>query len=178
MRNIRNKSLAIVGALALAPMVFGNSITGTQTLNPRPGPIGKLQVVTPTVTLTHTGTTFSSFTGSEILNFKIRTTISTGSGSITVRGTADFTGSGPKIASGDFTYTCSGATFGTVCSGAQILTTGSQSNVLTVGAGVCVGTGCAGTDPSVVTTNFIVADSPVFKTGAFSATLTYTISGL
>ncbi len=166
-------------AAALAPEIWANSVTATQTLNPQLAPIGKLSVVTTTVTLTHTGTTFSSFTGSDTINYKIRTTLSTGSGTMTVKATSDFSPTnGPRVANGDFTYTCGSPSLGTGCSGTQTLSTTSNTSVLSVGAGQCVGTGCSGTNPSSVTVNFTVTDNPTFKTGSYSSTLTFTISGL
>ena len=165
--------------LAFAPAALANTVTGTQTLNPRPGAIGKLQVVTSSVTLTHTGTTFAAFAAGDTINYKIRTTISTGTGSITVKATSNFTAGGPSVTNGDLTYTCSGATLGTACSGTQTVSTAASTNVVTsVPAGSCTGSGCTGADPNSVSLNLSLVDNPAFQTGSYSATLTFTISGV
>jgi len=165
--------------LAFVPAALSNTVTGTQTLNPRPGAIGKLQVVTSSVTLTHTGTTFAAFAGGDTINYKIRTTISTGTGAITVKATSNFAAGGPSVTNGDLTYTCSGATLGTGCSGSQTVSTAASTNIVTsVPAGSCTGSGCSGADPNSVSLNLSLLDNPAFQTGSYSATLTFTISGV
>ena len=174
-------SAAVILAMLVArvPLALCNTVTGTQTLSVNVSAIGKLSVVQSSISLTHAGTTFADFTGAESVQYKIRTTISTGSASFTVNATADFApANGPSVANSDLKYTCSGASLGTACSGTQTMKTSASTNVLTVGAGQCVGTGCAGPDPSSVTVNLDLVNSPTFQTGSYSATLTFSISAL
>jgi hypothetical protein len=157
----------------------GATATGSQTLNVTLGPKAKLSVVQSSVSLTHTGQIFANFTGTLTIQYKIRTTISTGSSSVTVIAASAFTpATGPSIAAGDLTFTCSAASVGTACSGIQTISTSSQTNVVTVGSGACTGTGCAGADPNSVTLNLNLVDSPVFKIGTYSTSLTFTSSAI
>ena len=133
--------------------------------------------VPATVTLSSSGT-FQNFTGSELVNFKARTT-SSGSATVTVKGSSEFSPvTGPAIANGDLTYTCGSATLGTACSGTQTASTASSTSVVSVGASKCVGTGCAATSPATITLSFTLTNSPAFKTGSYSAQLLYTCSAI
>ncbi len=153
--------------------------TGTQTLNVDIGALGKLAVVQSSVNLTNTGSIFSSFTGTVTIQYEIRTTLSTGSAFITAQAAGDFSpSSGPRIASGDLSYTCSGATIGAACAGSQTVTTSSQTSVVAAGSGICTGVGCAGASPNSVTIVLNLIDSPVAKTGSYSSNLTFSISSL
>ncbi len=164
--------------LACVPGALGNSVTGTQTLSVNIGAIAKLSPVQSSVTLTHAGATFANFTGGVTVQYKIRTTPS-GSGTLAVQAASDFSPvNGPSIAGSDLTYTCSGATLGTACSGMQTVLTSASTNIVTVGGGVCSGTGCAGPDPNSVSISLTLVDSPTFKTGAYSTSLTFSISAL
>jgi hypothetical protein len=178
-----------VVALGLSALVMLLAPVGSyaqlQTLTLDLEPAGDLYNVPASVTLTNTGTTFNNFTGAVTLDYKARTTASTGSGTITVKATTDFTCSsgGPCITSppstGDaLTYTCSGATLGTNCSGTQTVSTTTATNVVTIAAGACTGGGapCSTANPNTVTVNFTLTDDPKYQTGKYSATLTWTIS--
>src|SRR5712692_6546922 len=104
---------ALAAFLVCAPAALSNTITGSQTLSANVGAIGKLSVVQSSLSLTHTGTTFADFTAPESVQYKVRTTISTGSASLTVQATADFApAGGPAVSSGNLFYTCSGASLG------------------------------------------------------------------
>jgi len=151
--------------------------TTTQTLQATLTPIGKVSV-SSTATLTHAGTTFATFTGTVAVSYRARTTPA-GSGTITVQGTSDFSpAGGPLISSGNLTYTCSGSTLGTACSGTQTLSMSSATNVITLPASACTGGGgaCSGSDPNTVSMNLSLTDDTGFKTGAYSGTITFTIS--
>jgi hypothetical protein len=160
------------------------SLTTTQTLQAVISPLGGLFSFPNSVTLAKTGTTFSNFTGSLSIQYRARTTQSTGGGSITVKGTADFTpAGGPSIASPPSTgdalqYTCSGATLGTACSGTQTVSTTTSTSVVTLSASECTGGGgsCSSTSPNTVTLSFTLTNDPKYNTGSYSATLTFTIS--
>lgn len=158
--------------------VQGNSVTATQTLSANLGAQAKLAVVQPSVTLLHTGTTFADFTGSVTVQYKVRTKAS-GSSTLIVKAATDFSpANGPSIANADLTYTCSGATLGSACSGSLSVQTTSQTNVVTVGAGTCTGSGCAGSNPNSVSISLTLVDSPTFKTGNYTTSLTFSISAL
>jgi len=172
-------------ALLLAPMrLQAATLTTTQTLQAVISPLGGLFSFPNSVTLTKSGTTFSNYTGSLSIQYRARTTQSTGSGSITVKATADFTPTGgPSIATPPSTgdalqYTCSGPTLGTSCSGTQTVSTSAATNVVTLSASECTGGGgsCSSVSPNTVTLNFTLTDDPQYKTGSYSATLTFTIS--
>lgn len=156
----------------------------TQTLTLNLEPAGLLYTVPSSVSLTHAGTVFSAFTGAVTLQYRARTSAS-GSGTITARATSDFpcASGGPCIATpptaGDaLTYTCTGATLGTNCSGTQTVSTTAATNVVTIPAGACTGAGspCNNAATNTVTVNFKLTDDPKYKTGTFSAILTWTIS--
>lgn len=192
MRNVKHLLQWVVAyglsalVMLLAPVgSHAQTTLGTQTLSLTLQAAGLLYTVPASVTLANTGTTFKAFTGAVTLNYRARTTASTGSGKITVEATTDFpcASGGPCIATppsgGDaLTYTCTGATLGTNCSSPPPVSTGSQTNVVTIGAGVCTGAGspCGNAATNTVSVNFTLTDDPKYKTGDFSATLTWTIS--
>jgi hypothetical protein len=164
--------------LAWMPGALANSVTGGQSLSANLGANAKLAVVQPTVTLIHAGTTFANFTGTVTVQYKVRTTPS-GSSTLVVKAASDFSpATGPSVAGGDLTYTCSGATLGSNCSGTPTISTTATTNVVTVGAGVCTGAGCGGSDPNSVSVSLILADSPTFKTGTYTNSLLFSISAI
>jgi hypothetical protein len=177
--------LSVALALALVPVSLPAQTTlGTQTLSLTLQAAGLLYNVPGSLSLTHTGTVFNAYTGTVTLQYRARTS-SGGSGAITVRATTDFpcASGGPCITSpptaGDaLTYTCSGATLGTNCSGAQTVSTAASTNVVTIPASVCTGAGspCNNASPNTVSVSFTLTDDPKYKTGSYSATLTWTIS--
>jgi hypothetical protein len=128
--------------------------------------------------LTHTQTTFQPFQATIPVNYEVRTS-PTGSGSITLRVTSDFSPSGgPSAANGVLTYTCGSANLGTSCSGVQTASTTAQTPLLTLPASTCTGGGgaCSGQDPNTVNLIFTLSDDPGFATGSYSAAVTFTIS--
>ena len=160
-----------------------DSYAQTQTLTLNLEAAGLLYNVPASVNLTNTGTVFNAYVGSVTLQYRARTS-STGGGTITAKATTDFTCSagGPCIgtppSAGDaLTYTCSGATLGTNCS-AQTVSTTAATNVVTIPAGACTGAGspCNNAAPNTVTVSLSLTDDPKYKTGSYSATLTWTIS--
>jgi len=182
---MRLAPLVVWGALLLAPIrLEAATLTTTQTLSAVISPLGGFFTIPSSVPLTKTGTAFNNFTGSLSIPYRERTTQSTGGGTITVEATADFTPvHGPSIASppstGDaLTYTCSAATLGTNCSGPLTVSTTKATNVVTFSATECTGGGgsCSTANPNTVTVNFTLTDDPKYKTGSYSATLTFTIS--
>ncbi len=171
----------VAAVLIFAPaFLFGATGTTTQTLSATIDAIGKVSVPS-SLTLTSAGTTFVAYSGSLTVSYKTRTTAATGSGSLTLKATADFSpAGGPSISSGQLTYTCSAASLGAACSGTQTVSTASPTNVVTLGAGVCTGGGgsCSSTNPNSVQSTFTLSNNPAFKTGTYSATLTFTISAI
>lgn len=163
--------------MTFASPAFCATATGTQKVSVSLGAIGKLSVVQPTVNLIHTGQTFASFTGSVMVNYEVRTTISTGSATLSVAASNFSPSNGPSVAGGDLTFTCSGATLGSNCAGTQTMST-SIKTVVSVGAGACTGTGCLGANPNSVTVNLTLTDDPAFKTGVYSTTLTFSFSAI
>jgi len=175
----------VAWAALLAPISLqAATLTTTQTLQAVISPLGGLFSFPTSVTLTKSGVTFSNYTGSLSVQYRARTTQSTGSGSITVKATADFAPTGgPSIATPPSTgdavqYTCSGATLGTSCSGTQTMSTSIATNVVTLSASECTGGGgsCSSASPNTVTLNFTLTNDPEYKAGTYSATLTFTIS--
>jgi len=172
-------------ALLLAPVCSRAQTTlGTQTLYLNLSAAGLLYGFPNSITLTKTGTVFNSYTGILQIQYKARTS-SGGSGTITVEATTDFpcASGGPCIATpptaGDaLTYTCSGATLGSNCSGTQTVSTTASTNVVSIGASACTGGGspCSTADPNTVNVSFALTNDPKYKTGSYSATLTFTIS--
>jgi hypothetical protein len=168
-------------ALLLLPLFSQAQNTTTQTLQANVFPLGGLFTLSAPLALTRTG---SGFTGTMTLSYRARTSQGTGYGTITVKAAADFSPpGGPSIAhppsTGDkFTYTCSGATLGISCSGMQTLSTTSSTNVVSIGASACTGGGspCSTAEPGSTNVTFILTDDPQYKTGSYSATLTWMIS--
>src|ERR1700674_3071706 len=106
--------------LIFAPVfLLGVTGTTTQTLSAQINALGKVSVPA-SLALTNAGTTFVAYSGNLIVSYRARTTAATGSGSLTMRATADFSpAGGPSVASGQLTYTCSAASLGVACAGPQ-----------------------------------------------------------
>ena len=129
-----------------------------------------------TLTLTVSGTTFTNFTGSLLVNYKARTT-QVGSATLSLKASSDFSPTGgPSVASGNVTYTCASAGLGTACSGTQTMSTTSQTPVVSISTNACVGTGCPSANPASITLQFALTDNPQYKTGSYSAPVLFTFS--
>jgi len=159
---------------------------GTQTLNLDAEADGLLYGFPSSLTLTKSGSLFNSYTGSLTIQYKVRTSASIGTGSITAKASSDFTcaSKGPCIATppstGDaLSYTCTGATIGSNCSGTLNISTTVATNIVTaIPAAACTGGGapCSTVTPNTVTVNFSLTDDAKYQTGSYSATLIFTIS--
>jgi hypothetical protein len=173
---------AAIAFIALPANAQSGSPTGTTTLSVTVGAEAGLTVAA-TSTLTSVGSNFAAFTGSTALTYFVRTTQSTGAGSITAKVTADFTPAGgpsvatPPTAGDTLTYTSSGTAPGNNGTGAVMAftnvtaSTSAQTNVATFGAD----------NRSLPTGNsesvaWSLSNDPKYKTGAYSATVTFTIS--
>jgi hypothetical protein len=169
--------VGIIGAALLSPNASAQfAATGTTTVSVSVSAEASLQVNTATTTLT-SASIFGNYTGTTSLTYKIRTTQSTGTGAITLHVTSDFSpANGPSVATpptaGDtLAYTCTVASPGTACSGSQTSSTSTSTGVGTFGAGAS--SALAGNSASVAWT---LANDPVYKTGSYTATVTFTVS--
>ena len=173
-----------VTLFASAALLFSTSVmraqwaaTGTTTLQVTVAAEAALQVTTATTNLTAVGSIFNNYTGTTNLLYKIRTTAGTGTGSITVKITADFApAGGPSVASpptaGDtLGYTCVAAAPATACAGSITSSASASTNVASFGAGANSAGG-----GSAASTSWTLTNDAAYKTGAYSATATYTIS--
>ncbi|MGD1155573.1 MAG: hypothetical protein ABSA41_07060 [Terriglobia bacterium] len=175
------KTLPLLALILLFTASVGHaqgSATGPTSVSVTVGPEASLTVTSPTALAT-TGTVFNNYTGTTTVTYLIRTTQSGGTGSITLKVTSDFSPAtgGPSVTTpptaGDaLKYTCSGAAPATACSGSQTPSTSTTTPVATFGADAHT-TSASG---STVTTSWTLTNDPVYKTGTYSATVTFTIS--
>jgi len=169
-------ALLLSGSLAYAQL--GN-LTGTTTVSVTVSAEAALNVTNSSTPLASTGNNFSSYTGSTSLTYFIRTTQSGGTGSITLKVTADFSpANGPSVGSppstGDkLAYTCTVTGAGTGCTTSTSASTGTGTTVVTFGAGAHTVTFPGG---DTATTAWTLTNDPKYYTGSYSATVTYTIS--
>jgi len=173
----RNMMIAACALLMIAGLMQAQN-TGTTTLSVVVGPEAALTVTTGTTSLTTASTAFANpYTGTTSLTYQIRTTKTTGSGTVTVKITSDFAGTGgpsvgtPPSAGDALTYTCTVSTPGTACTGSQTASTTAATSLATFGAGA--NSTKAGNTAS---TSWSLTDDPVYATGTYTATATYTIS--
>jgi len=159
----------------MAAMAHAQSTT---TLSVAVGPEAALTVTTGTSTLSESGSTFSSdFTGTTNLTYKIRTTKAGGTGTITLKVTTDFAGTGapsvatPPTAGDALTYTATVSAPGTAATGSQTASTTASTNIATFGAGA--NSAKVGNTASV---SWDLTNDPVYATGTYTATVTFTIS--
>jgi hypothetical protein len=151
--------------------------TGTTSVSVTVGAEAALQVNTATTTLANVGTIFNSYTGTTNFTYKVRTTKTGGTGTITLQVTSDFSpANGPSIATpptaGDaMTYTCTATAPATACSGSLTSSTSAATSVATFGTNAHSAN--AGNTGSVA---WSLTDDPTYQTGAYSATVTFTIS--
>jgi hypothetical protein len=168
----------VLFALLFPVVCVSQTATTTQSFSVQISPLGKVSVPS-SISLLTAGAAFSTFAGTLLVSQRIRTSVSGGTGAITLSASGEFTPTGgPTISGGALTYTCGGSTLGTACSGSQTVSTAVQTPVITVGANACTGGGggCSSTDPNTVSINFTLTNSPVFKTGTFSVGLLFSVS--
>ena len=174
---MKPRLLTLLFAAAVPPVVYGQTFgpTGAVTVSITVAAESAVSVDTAT-TLTSSGL-FANYTGTTNLLYKVRTSKTTGTGTVTAQVTADFSGAGgPSVASpptaGDtLSYTCTSAAPATACSGSQVASTSSATNVASFGADAHSGT--SGNSGSV---SWTLVNDPKYQTGTYSATITYTIS--
>jgi len=143
---------------------------------------------TASVTLTPPATPFTgNYTGLTLLTFSIRTTPTTGSGSLTVQGQTEFTPGtagdvGPTIAGGKLTYACASGDLttgtGSGLSGTLTYCGGASQTVsMTTGTNVLTGIGAksnAGGD--TLNVHWTVPDSATYVVDTYTATVTFTLT--
>ena len=168
--------------LSLPALAQLGSGTGTTTLNVTVAAEAGLTVGTGTTAMTSTGTNFSNYTGATNLTYYMRTSATGGSGNVVLQVTSDFlpTG-GPSVASppsvGDaLKYSCTVAApgnngTGTPCASPTTAATGSATSVATFGTDA---RSLASGNSAAV--NWTLTNDPKYKTGTYSATVTFTIS--
>jgi hypothetical protein len=163
-------------AFALPVIGVGDIQSTTQTLSVNVAPYGKLSLP-PNVNLRAADTHFGgSLYGSLTVSYWARTS-GGASSSVTVQANSEFAPTGgPLIA--NVTYLCSGATLGTGCSGAQTLATSTQTPLVSIPGGACTGGGaaCSTQEPNTVLLTLSAPNKPHYKTGTYSALITFTIS--
>ena len=174
------KKLLFVFAAAIASTISANAqsfdSTGATTMSVTIAPEASISVGTSTTSLSSSGTLFSNYTGLTNFTYKVRTSGTGGSGSITLKVTSDFNEGGPSVASpltaGDvLTYICTAASSGTACSGSQTSATSSSTPVVSFGADAH--SSISGDSGSA---SWTLTNDPKYKTGAYTATVTFTIS--
>jgi hypothetical protein len=171
-------AMVVIGATLLtlsAQAQFAG--TGTTSMSVTVAAEAALQVNTATTTLANVGTIFNAYTGTTNFTYKVRTTKVAGTGTITLQVTSDFSpANGPSIATpptaGDaMTYTCTTTAPATGCVGTVTSATASATSVATFGTNAHSAN--AGNAGSVA---WSLTDDPTYQTGAYSATVTFTIS--
>jgi hypothetical protein len=169
-------TLGLLLTACLAHAQLGGT-TGTTSVSVAVAAEAGLTVTTGTTTLTESGANFSPYTGTTSLTYYIRTTPSTGHGSIVLEVTTDFSPSGgpsvgtPPTGTDALKYTCTVSSPGTACTGSQTSSTSSTTPVATFGADAH--SVFAGNSASVAWT---LTNDPVYKVATYSATVTFTIS--
>ena len=175
------KKTLLMAAVLLLTATFAHAQLGTGSatgqLTLTVGPEAGLTVVTGTTTLTSVGTNFSPYTGPTSLTYFVRTTKTGGTGSIVLKVTTDFAGTGgpsvgtPPTAGDALKYTCTVSTPGTACTGTQTASTSATTPVATFGSDAH--STFAGNTASVAWT---LTNDPLYATGSYTATVTYTIA--
>ena len=169
-------ALGLVLTASLAHAQLG-ATTGTTTVSVAVAAEAALTAITGTSTLASTGTNFSTYTGTTNLTYFIRTTPSTGSGSIVLKVTTDFAPTGgpsvgtPPTTGDALTYNCTVSTPGTACTGPLTASKSSTTSVATFG--VDAHSTFAGNSASV---SWSLTNDPLYKVGTYTATVTFTIS--
>jgi hypothetical protein len=153
--------------LAIAPVTFA---ADTSALNVTVGPEATFSAAFSATTLAAADTKFGGFAGTTNFSYKIRTTLSGGTGAITVQVTS-FGSGGPAVA--DLAYTCTATAPGTACVGSTAASASVATGIATFSADAHSSeAGDAGS------TAWTLVDKVAIVTGSYSSTATYTISAL
>lgn len=179
---MNSKKMIVLAAFALlftasAAHAQLGTTAPTATITANVNPEMALTLQTPALVLTQTGNNFSPYTGTANYTYFIRTTTVGGSGAVTVEVTTDFSNGAankPSVATpptaGDvLSYVGAVSAPGTAAS-ANASTT-AQTNIATFGA--AAHSTFAGNTGSVAWT---LTNDPLYPTGSYTSTITYTIS--
>ncbi len=171
-------NIAKIGCVLLA--LTGMAYAQTTTLSVAVGPEASLTVNTGTTALANSGGNFGTdFTGTTSLTYKVRTTKTSGSATLSSKVSADFTGAGgPSVttppSTGDaLTFTATVSTPGTAVTGSLPSSTSTTTLFGNFGAGVS--SSKAGNAASVA---WNLTNDPAYATGTYSATVLFTIAAL
>lgn len=169
--------LGIAIVLFVAPCAFAQTGT-TETSTVSVTVAAEAAITVPSnATLTSVGTNFANYTGTTSFLYLIRTTKTGGTGSITLKVTSDFAGTGgpsvgtPPTTGDALTYVPTVSSPGTAATGPLTASTSTATSVGTFGAGA--NSVKAGNSASVAWT---LTNDPVYATGTYTATITWTIS--
>jgi hypothetical protein len=177
-RDIMKKLLLLmIVAAMLVPCAFAqlNPVTSTVSVNV----LAEAGLTVPTnATLTSTGSLFANYTGTNTFTYYVRTSSGTGGGgSITMQVTSDFGPGGPSVASsaatGDYlTYVSTPVSPATAATTSLTASTTTATTVATFGANAhSAKGGNAGN-----TVNWTLINDPMYATGTYTSTVTWTIS--
>ena len=176
MRTLLCQFAGLVVVVVFPATGIGDMQSTTQTMTANVSPYGKLSLPA-TVNLQSGDTRFGgNLAGSLTVSYWARTSVA-GGGSVTVQANSDFSpAGGPSI--GSVSYLCSGATLGSGCSGSQTLSTVAQTPLISLPGGACTGGGgaCTAQAPNTVLLTLSALNKPHYKTGTYSAQITFTIS--
>ena len=156
--------------------------TGTTTLQVTVAAEAALTVGTPTTNLTSSGTNFGNYTGTTNLTYFVRTTQAGGNSNLVLQVTGDFSPAGgpsvgtPPTAGDKLAYSCTVANPGnngiaSACTAGTSSSTGAQTSLGSFGADNRSSIG-----GNSATVNWTLTNDPKYKTGSYSATVTFTIS--
>jgi hypothetical protein len=129
--------------------------------------------------LTSVGTNFSNYTGNTNFTYYVRTAAGGGLGSINLKVTSDFNGTGgpsvttPPTGGDALTYLNTISAPGSAVAGSQTASTASTTPVATFGPDAH--STKAGNSGSVAWT---LSNDPLYKTGSYTAVVTFTISAV
>lgn len=172
----RLASAAILLAGLGVTSAFGQpfNTTGTTSVAVAVSPEASIRIDTGTTTLLTVGGLFADYGATTNFTYRVRTTTS---GSVTLKITPDFSPTGgpsvttPPTAGDALTYTCAiSGTGATPCSSGTASTSAS-TNVATFAADAH-----SVRDGSPGSVAWTLTNDPVYKTGSYSATATFTIS--
>ncbi|MBA3973034.1 MAG: hypothetical protein C0504_02310 [Candidatus Solibacter sp.] len=150
-----------------------------QTVSVTLQPQGKVSVPSG-LTLLKGAQAFTPFTGTMTVSFRARTSPAS-SATVTLQANGNFTpAGGPSLSSGDLTFTCGAAAYGSACSGTQTMSSTAQKTVVTLPAGACTGGGgsCSPADPATVQVSFQLSNDPSVSTGTYNLQAVFTVSSL
>jgi hypothetical protein len=182
MKKILALAAALLLATSLAYAQLGTTAP-TGTVKVIVNAEAALTIQTTALTLNQTGSNFADYTGTTLFTYFVRTTQSGGTGTITLEVTTDFSGGGgnspsvasPPTPSDHLYYSCNvpNPTSGTStqCTGPVNSSTTSATNVTTFSADAR--SPKAGVASSVI---WGLSNDPLYQTGSYTATVTYTIS--